>query len=807
MVGLVVVAHSPALAQAAVDLALEMVTGQPPRVAIAAGVAGGFGTDAVAVQNAIEQVDDGDGVVVLMDLGSAVLSSEMALELLDHELRERVHLTSAPLVEGLVAAVVQAAAGETPEVVIREATAGLAGKEAQLGTSTVTAETTGEDEGGQRAVFTVSIPHGLHARPAARLVTTTKGFDAEVRIRNTTTASAYAPAASLSRVAAVGARQGHQVEVVASGRQAAAALEAILALAGRGFDEQPAASAPPAPASGGPLPASPGIGIGPKWTIGGGDVMVPETGGEVDAESEWHSLQTAISATRPEISQTQDRLLRSGDRQNAAIFDAHLMLLEDTEILNDVKHRIEGGAAAAAAWKTALEAVEAEWAALDNAYLNARTADVRAVRNQVLRQLLGERRHITSQPGILVTNDLAPNDIAVLDPDLVAGIVTAAGSPTSHTAVLARALGIPAVVAAGNDVLDIAAGTELIVDGTAGTVLVDPSPATVDDYRARATQMATADSEASGRAQQPAVTSDGVVISVAANIGPVSDALIAVAGGADAIGVLRTEFLFLERTDPPSVAEQEAEYRRIAEALGGRRLTIRTLDVGGDKPIDYLPLPQEANPFLGIRGIRVSLRHPELLHAQLTAAVQVASDHPVSVLFPMVATVAELDETLAIVDTVYGEQGGRPADFEVGIMVEVPAVAANAAVFARRVDFFSIGTNDLAQYALAAERGNPSVAGLSDALDPGVLRLLTSVVAGAGDSTKVAVCGEIAADLTAVPVLIGLGVDELSVTPYAVPRVKDEVRRWSKADAVVLAAEVIDLESAGAVRAAVERRR
>ncbi len=807
MVGLVVVAHSEALARAAVDLAMEMVAGQPPpRVGIAAGAAldGGFGTDAIAVKAAIEQVDDGDGVVVLMDLGSAVLSTETALDFINPELRRRVHLAPAPLVEGLVAAVVQAAAGEPAEVVVREAVAGLHGKEVHLGFAAAPPDEA-LDLAGERVTFTVTPRHGLHARPAARLVAAVKRFDASVQIRNVTTGSGFAPAASLSRVAAIGARQGHEVEVVAAGPQARRALDELQVLAARDFDQASAAPPPPATAAGKPLPASPGVGIGPKWTIREDDIVLPAPT-TTDPAAEWHNLQAALASTRAEIGRTRDRLGGAADQASAAIFDAHELLLDDDEIAQAVRAAIDGGLPAAMAWKTKLDAIELEWAQLADPYLNARAADVRAVRNQLLRHLLGTEHHVTSQQGILVAPELTPADVAQLDATVVSGIATAHGSPTSHTAILAQSLGIPAVVAAGTAVLEIADGTAMIIDGGDGTVLIDPSAAMIEQYRAKKQQQKAAAAASRRRAHEPAATTDGVSIEVAANIGAAADVAAVAASGADAVGVLRTEFFFINRTQPPTLAEQEAEYRQIAEAIGGRRLTIRTLDVGGDKPIAYIPMPQEDNPFLGIRGIRLSLLHPELLQQQLTAIVRVAQDLPISVLFPMITAVAELEQALAALDEVYTQLGGRPEQLEVGMMVEVPAVAANAAAFASRVDFVSIGTNDLAQYALAAERGNEQVAHLADALDPGVLRLIRSVTTAAGDA-KVAVCGELASDLTAVPILIGLGVDELSVTRFALPGVKDEVRRWSHADAATLATEALGLESAAEVRALVGRRR
>jgi len=806
MVGLVVVSHSPALAEAAVALALEMVHGEPPPVAIAAGIEGAaFGTDAAAVAQAIEQIDDGTGVVVLMDLGSAVLSSELALELIEPDLRSRVHLTAAPLVEGLVAAVVSAAAGEPANVVVDEAASGLLGKETQLGIEPVAPdrETPGA---GERAVITITPLHGLHARPAARLVAEAQRFDATVQIRNITTGSASAPATSLSRVAAVGARQGHEIELIAAGRQATAALEAIQALAERNFDEH-AVISPQAQASPGtPLPAAPGIAVGPKWTINRGDVELPEAPESIDPELERHSLQSAVAATRQEIARARTRLLRNGDEKGAAIFAAHLLMLEDDEIDHEVQAGIADGDSAAAAWHRALRRVQNEWAGLDDPYMRARTADVRAVCNQVLRHLLGTERTIASQAGILVAPDLTPSEIAQLEANLVSGVATAYGAPTSHSAILARSLGIPAVVAAGRELLDVPDGTELVIDGSDGTLLIAPSPETTRSYRVKAEKYAAAVAAAQAHAHEPAVTTDGTVIEVGANVTAAGDTAAVAAGGADSLALLRTEFFFIDRTHPPSVTEQERQYRRIAEAAGGRRLTIRTLDLGGDKPVDYLPIPEEGNPFLGLRGVRLSLLHPQLLREQLTAIVRVARDHPIAVMFPMVTSVGELEALRDELEAVSRAERCRPDQLEMGIMVEVPAVAANAAVFTSRVDFVSIGTNDLAQYALAVERGNPNVAHLGDGLDPGMLRLIASVASAAGDHTRVAVCGELASDLVAIPLLVGLGVHELDVTRFALPRVKDEIRRWARSDAAELAAAAMALDSAAAVRALVAAR-
>ncbi|WP_454174800.1 phosphoenolpyruvate--protein phosphotransferase [Gordonia sputi] len=844
MTGLVVVSHSRALADAAVALASEMLHGSTTRIAVAAGLdAETFGTDATAIVDAIEKADDGQGVVVLMDLGSAVLSAELALELIDPEVRERTVLSAAPLVEGLMAAAVTAASGASPSDVAAEAAQALTPKRSALGVVEEDVPASGEDmsPGGESAVVEVENPHGLHARPAARLVTEARQFDAEVTLRNLDTGAGPASATSLSQVAGLAVRCGQHLEIDASGPDAQAAVEHLTTLArnrfgeeeatvssagraapdaGRACRDHPTAGQAPAPAgrAASPagraaptagracrdhpaLPASPGIAIGPGFTPAVVDVEPPdEQFDSADAQSA--RLRDALDAVRADIESLRTTTAQHSPA-DAAIFDAHLVMLDDPDLVAAALERVESGVPASRAWAEAVAAVENEWRAVDDPYLRERAVDVHAVGQQVLRKLAGIPDATIDGTGILVIDDLLPAQAAGLDPEKVAGVILAGGSPTSHAAILARARGIPAVVAAGSDVLAIEPGVTVALDGSTGEVVVDPDDQTLERLRGEASRAAERGELARASAHESASTADGTRILVAANLGSVEDARAAAEGGADGSGLVRTEFLYLDRAEPPTVDEQIDTYLAMADALGGQRITLRTLDVGGDKPLPFASQPAEANPFLGLRGLRLALAEKALFDDQLRAIVTVAHQTPISIMFPMVTTVDELLTAREHLDAAINSVGrGEPAGLEVGIMIEVPAAALKTAAFAPHVNFFSIGTNDLTQYTLAAERGNTSVAALADPLDPAVVTLINRVCRGAGPDRLVAVCGELAADETATDLLVALGVRELSVAPRAVPPIKQAVRGIDVTTNPRLVERCLEADTAASVRAA-----
>ena len=822
MVGIVIVSHSGTLAEGVRELAAEMA-GPDVRIELAGGLAeeGALGTDAVRVMEAIGRADTGDGVLVLMDLGSAVLSAETALDFLTPEQRGSVLLCEAPLVEGAVAAAVAARLGGPLAEVAKEARGGLQGKVAQLGADEPAAPgpagTSAPLEEGLTLRLDIRNPLGLHARPAARFVQTAAAFDANVQVMNLTSGRGPASGRSLNGLATLGIRQGHEILVSAHGPQAAAALDALAALAKRDFDEQAAPAAPPTPAAppAAPpdagqaltgLPGAPGIVSGPARHFRPLDPEIP-TGSTGDPEAEWNALTGALEQVRTEIRATRDSVAARAGDYSAAIFDAHLLFLDDEALLGPARHAIfDDRKNAAEAWHEAAEAVAADYRALDDEYLQARAEDLTGVARQVVAALTGTAATGTlSASGIVVAADLTPADTASLDRELALGIATAAGSPTSHSAILARSLGIPAAVGLGEGLLSVPEGTELLLDGDAGTVHLEPDAELAAEYKRRSAKRDQAARSARAAASEPAVTLDGRRIEVVANIGSPDDVPAAIENGAEGVGLLRTEFLFLERDSMPSEDEQVAAYTSVAKGLQGRPLILRTLDVGADKPLPYLPQRPEANPFLGVRGIRLALEQPELLETQLRAVLRTAAEYPLKVMFPMVATLEEYRQAKAVLADVRSglERAGAPTpdELEVGVMIEVPAAALAAEQFAPEVDFFSLGTNDLTQYTMAAERGNASVAGLADGLHPSVLRLIGAVAeAASGHGKWAGVCGELASDPLAVPVLVGLEIAELSANAPAIPAVKQAVRGIDSEAARELAERALELSSAAEVR-------
>jgi len=554
------------------------------------------------------------------------------------------------------------------------------------------------------------------------------------------------------------------------------------------------------------IPAAPGLASGPAAVWPDHVVTVPRATGR-KPEVEGSRLAAARKAAREEIQKLKAKVAAEAGPAEAAIFDAHLLFVDDATLLQKAQAAIDAGTNAEAAWMDAIEHFASQLQQLPDPTLRARAADVRDVGNRVLEHLLG--RPIAGldlrEPSIVVARDLAPSQVAALPVARVVALCTAEGGPTSHTAIIAKAWGKPAVVGLKAAVLEIRNGTQLLIDGTRGEVIVDPDAETAWAFARRRTlteQQATAERSA---AHEPAVTRDGRRVEVVANIGAVEEAAAALEFGAEGVGLLRTEFLYLNRRAAPEEDEQTAAYRAILEKMGMKPVIARTLDMGGDKPVPYLDLPAEPNPFLGWRAIRISLQRPELFSVQLRALLRASPGHDLRIMFPLIATPEELRAAKAALERARGEvtaAGHAVAKrIQIGMMVEVPSAVVLADVFAREADFFSIGTNDLTQYTMAADRSNERVAHLGDACHPAVLRQIKSVIDAAHKAGRwVGVCGELAGDPGAVPVLLGLRLDEFSMVPQAIPQAKATIRRWSLTGAQQLAAQVLQLDSASAVR-------
>ena len=760
MIGVVVVSHSPGLAKAAVDLASEMVHGARPRLAIAAGIYdGSTGTDATRVAEAIGEVASPDGVLVFVDLGSAVLSAGLALELIDLPEIE-VRVTSAPFVEGLMAALVLAAAGASLDEVEREALDSLGSKRGQLGDPTETPVVA--PESGELTVdLRLRNPSGLHIRPASMLVLALTSLDATVTIANLRTGSGPRLANSPTKLLTLAAQKGDVVRVTASGSEASEALDLVRTMVADGFGELDApAEVLPAggPARGGPLGVSPGRAVGPVVRMPEplaapvASVPLPESG-RAAAAARIDAATTAVAAS---LRARAERV--TGDSRQ--ILEAAAMLAADPSNLETARGSVlqRGDSPEFAVW-TALGDVAAALTA-QGGLVAERVADVADIRNRIVAELMGREAPgvpVRTEPFVLVARDLAPADTALLDPALCVAIVTLEGGPTSHTAILSRSLGLPALVSVEN-ALELDEGTIVLVDGTLGILTINPSETQIAEARAQAGAVVAFDGSGT--------TSDGHRVQLLANVGSPASVDAALAAGAEGIGLFRTEFLFLDRAEAPSVDEQVAAYASVFESFSGRRVLIRTLDAGGDKPLAFVTTAGETNPALGVRGYRTTWRRPELLDDQLRAIALAAerTSAVVQVMAPMIDTPDEAAD--------FAHRCAQHGLDSVGVMIETPAAAITAPEIFALVDFVSLGTNDLAQYTMAADREIGDLALLNDPWQPAVLRMMRLAFdAGAAAGKPVSVCGEAAADPMLAAVLVGLGASSLSMSPRALGHV------------------------------------
>lgn len=661
----------------------------------------------------------------------------------------------------------------------------------------------------ESAFVKVQLPAGLHARPAALIVSVAKNFHSDIEVFK---GEKSGNAKSVVSLMSLEIGFGDQIKFRAQGEDAEKAVsemsELILDLREAQEVHAPELAKPTKARKNNDPNVLTGVGISPGLAIGRVHQVRNESftiteNSKLDAAREKSVLNKALATAQTELSALIVQVKSQTDANRAAIFAAHQELLEDPDLLSMASGFIDQGKTAAFAWNKTTEEHAGRLAKLNNELLANRANDLRDVSRRVLSHLApssAKKNEVLPDNAILIAENLTPSETVQLDRSKVVGFCTTTGGATSHVAILARSLGLPALAGADSAVLSIESGTEVVLDGENGELRLKPSA----EQKAEISRLQNENLERRQAAlqlsHQPAITRDGVRIEVAANIGNAEDARQAVELGADGVGLLRSEFLFLERDDAPSEDEQFHVYQEIADILGAKPLVIRTLDVGGDKPLRYLPMPPEENPFLGVRGIRIGLARPEILRTQLRAILRVKSKTQIHIMFPMISTLEELREAKAILEEERLALKASPV--AVGIMVEVPSTALMADVFAQEVDFFSIGTNDLTQYTLAMDRGHKDLAKQVDALHPSVLKLIEMTAkAGLKHGKWVGVCGGLASDLNAVHILLGLGVRELSVSLPSIPLVKSKVRESALPEAEALAKQVLNLKNGAEVRA------
>jgi phosphoenolpyruvate-protein phosphotransferase len=533
-----------------------------------------------------------------------------------------------------------------------------------------------------------------------------------------------------------------------------------------------------------------------------------ETRNVDNPEAEITRLAGALNTAVKEIGALAAKAKRSAGSGKANIFDFHRLILNDPDLVEQAEKTIRKEKInAEAAWLQIIEATADDYRSLDNAYMQARAADVTDAGNRVIRQLTGDLLPslFLKTPAVVVAHDLLPSELAQFDPENVLGLITAVGGSTSHAAILARSMGIPAVVGAGATVSFVSHGAVIALDGDNGRIWLSPDEVVRKELETRRAQWLEKRRQVMEEGHKPAVTTDGVAVHVTANIGVPHDASRAFKQGAEGVGLFRTEFLFQERGTAPTEDEQYAAYVAAAKAMKGHPVIIRTLDVGGDKPLLYVTVPGEDNPFLGERGIRFCLAHTDMFKPQLRALLRAAQEENIGIMFPMVAHLAELRAARELLEEARKEltEEGIACDRPVktGIMIEVPAAVAMADQLAKEADFLSIGTNDLTQYVMAADRGNAAVAHLFDSFHPAVLRMVRATVeAGHRAGIPVGMCGELAGKPDAVPLLIGLGLDELSMNAPSVPEVKAAIRKLSAEACRNFAEKSLDQDNGDRVR-------
>ncbi|MGJ3802064.1 phosphoenolpyruvate--protein phosphotransferase [Limosilactobacillus mucosae] len=550
------------------------------------------------------------------------------------------------------------------------------------------------------------------------------------------------------------------------------------------------------------IAASDGIGIAKAYTLIEPDLSFEKKTID-DPATEYQRIEAAFDQSISELATIKQNAKSRLSDEELEVFDAHIAILSDPEMKSQIKDEIESQHVSA---EEAMTDVTTNFANVlaamtDNKYMQERAADVKDVAKRALSHLLGKQLPdiaSISEPVVIIAKEITPSDTSQMDAKFVRGLATDLGGRTSHAAIMARTLRIPAVVGAEDVTSTIKSGDMVIVDGLHGDIIVDPSQAQIDEYQAKADSFEKERAEWAQLVDAPSVSKDGQHFEIAANIGTPDDVADAVKQGADGVGLFRSEFLYMSSDHLPTEDEQFEAYKKAVVGMQGKPVVVRTLDIGGDKPLNYLPLPEEMNPFLGYRAIRICLHRPDIFKTQLRALIRASEFGPVEIMFPMIATLAELRQAKAIYqeckDELQKDHPGLGDNVKIGMMIEVPLAALYADQLAKEVDFFSIGTNDLIQYCFAADRGNDAVSYLYQPLNPAFLRLIKHVIDAAhANNTKVAMCGEMAGDQLAMPLLLGMGLDEYSMSASSILRTRSMMKDLDTKECAKWANDAINL--------------
>ena len=550
------------------------------------------------------------------------------------------------------------------------------------------------------------------------------------------------------------------------------------------------------------IAASDGIGIAKAYLLIDPDLSF-EKKKINDPVAEYDRVEKAFSASIADLATIKQNAKSRLSDEELEVFDAHIAILSDPEMKSQIKDEIESQHVSA---EEAMTDVTTDFANVlaamtDNKYMQERAADVKDVAKRALSHLLGKQLPdiaSISEPVVIIAKEITPSDTSQMDAKFVKGLATDLGGRTSHAAIMARTLRIPAVVGSENVTSSVKSGDMVIVDGLHGNIIVDPSQAEIDEYQKKATAFEKERAEWAKLVDAPSASKDGKHFEIAANIGTPDDVADAVKQGADGVGLFRSEFLYMSSDHLPTEDEQFEAYKKAVVGMKGKPVVVRTLDIGGDKPLDYLPLPEEMNPFLGYRAIRICLHRPDIFKTQLRALIRASEFGPVEIMFPMIATLAELRQAKSIYqeckDELQKDHPGLGDSVKIGMMIEVPLAALYADQLAKEVDFFSIGTNDLIQYCFAADRGNDAVSYLYQPLNPAFLRLIKHVIDAAhANNTKAAMCGEMAGDQLAMPLLLGMGLDEYSMSASSILRTRSMMKDLDTKECAKWANDAINL--------------